>query len=112
MTSGGVVRKTVVACLFISVATAVVGSVTDHATIGFGLAAGLLLGSINGYLIQGLLSRGAPFFASSLLRIVLFSSVVLLAALLLGTMAWTIALGIGLAQLVLVVVGIRQGTRA
>jgi hypothetical protein len=109
MTSGGVLRKTVVACLVISIATVVVGSVTDHATIGFGFAAGLLLGSFNGYLIQVLLTRGTPFFASSLLRIVLFSTVVLAAALLLQNMAWTIALGIGVAQLVMVVVGIRQG---
>lgn len=112
MTSGGVLQKTVVACLVISVATAVVGSLTDHAVIGFGLAAGLLLGSLNGYLIQGLLTRGAPFFASSLLRIVLFSTVVLVAALLLRSMAWTIALGIGVAQLVMVAMGIRQGLRS
>jgi hypothetical protein len=111
MTSGGVLRKTVVACLVVSTATAVVGSITNHAAIGFGLAAGLLLGSFNGYLIQGLLTRGTPFFASSLLRIMLFSSVVLVAALTLHSLAWTLALGIGLAQLVMVVVGIRQGLR-
>jgi hypothetical protein len=79
--------------------------------IGFGLAAGILLGSFNGYLIQGLLGRRTPFVASSLLRIVLFSSVVLLAALMLRGIAWTLPLGIGVAQLVLVVVGIRQGLR-
>ncbi len=90
MTSGGVLRKTVVACLVISIATAVGGSITGHMTIGFGLAAGLLLGSFNGYLIQGLLSRGTPFLASSLLRIMLFSSLVLVAALMLRGMAWTL----------------------
>jgi hypothetical protein len=79
--------------------------------IGFGLAAGILLGSCNGYLIQGLLGRRTPFVAGSLLRIVLFSSVVLLAALMLRGIAWTLPLGIGVAQLVLVAVGIRQGLR-
>lgn len=112
MTSGGVLRKTAVTCLVVSIAAAVGGSITGYPTIGFGLAAGLLLGSFNGYLIQGLLSRGTPFFASSLLRIVFFSSVVVVAALLLRGMAWTIALGIGSAQLVMVVVSIRQGLRA
>jgi len=73
------------------------------------VAGGLLLGSLNGYLIQGLMGRGAPFVASSLLRIVFFSSVVLLAAFVLRGEAWTVALGIGVAQLVMVGVGIRRG---
>jgi hypothetical protein len=112
MTAGGLLQKTVVACLVISIATAVVGSLTDHMAIGFGLAAGILLGSFNGYLIQGLIGRKTPFVASSLLRIVLFSSIVLLAALMLRSIAWTLPLGIGVAQLVMVGVGIRQGMRA
>ncbi len=112
MTSGGMLRKTVVACIAISIATAVAGLITGHTTVGFGLAAGLLLGSFNGYLIQGLLSRGTPFLASSLIRILLFSSLVLIAALMLRSMSWTLPLGIGVAQLVMVVVGIRQGLRA
>jgi len=111
MTSGGMLRKTVVACIAISIAAAVGGLITGHTTVGFGLAGGLLLGSFNGYLIQGLLSRGTPFVASSLLRILLFSSVVLVAALLLRGTAWTLPLGIGVAQLVMVVVGIRHGLR-
>jgi hypothetical protein len=112
MTSGGVLQKTVVGCLVISVATAAVASMVGQMAVGFGLAAGLMLGSLNGYLIRGLLSRGAPFAASSLLRILLFSSLVLGAALVLRGIAWTIPLGIGVAQLVMVAVGVRQGLRA
>jgi hypothetical protein len=40
-----------------------------------------------------------------------FSSLVLTAALMFRTSAWTVALGIGCAQLVMVAVGIRQGLR-
>lgn len=112
MTSGGVLQKTVMGCLVLAVATVVVGSAVGYMAVGFGLAAGLMLGSLNGYLIQGLLARGAPFVASSLLRILLLSTLVLAAAFVLRGMAWTVPLGIGAAQLVMVGVGMRQGLRA
>ena len=111
MTSGGVLRQTVLACSILSVAVAVIATAIGHFGIGLGLAAGLMLGSANGYLIQGLLNRGAPFMAASLLRILFFSSVVLTAALTIRESAWTIALGIGLAQLVMIVAGVRSGLR-
>jgi hypothetical protein len=111
MTSGGVLRQTVLACVAISVAIAAVASASGHAAIGLGVAVGLILGSANGYLIQGLLNRGAPFMAASLLRILFFSSLVLIAALTMRGSAWTVALGIGLAQLVMVVAGVRSGLR-
>ena len=111
MTSGGVLRQTVLACVAISVAIAAVASASGHAAIGLGVAVGLILGSANGYLIQGLLNRGAPFVAASLLRILFFSSLVLIAALTMRGSAWTVALGIGLAQLVMVVAGVRSGLR-
>lgn len=105
-------RQTVVGCAILAVAGVVAGSVAGHTGWGLGIAAGLLLGSLNGYLIQGLLGRGTPFVAASLLRIVFFSSLVLIAAFVLRGQAWTVALGIGLAQLVMVAVGIRRGLRA
>jgi hypothetical protein len=77
-----------------------------------GLAAGLLLGSLNGYLIQSLLGRGTPFVAGSLLRLVMFSTVAIAAALLLRGVGWSVPLGIGVAQLVMVGAGVRQGLRA
>jgi hypothetical protein len=40
------------------------------------------------------------------------SSLVLLAAVIFGTQAWTVPLGIGLGQLVMVAAGVRQGLRA
>ena len=111
MTSGGLLRQTVVACSIAAVAATVIGSALGHPAAGLAMAAGLVLGSLNGYLIQGLLNRGAPFVAASLMRILFFSSLVLIAALTLRTNAWALALGIGLAQLVMVGVGIRRGLR-
>jgi hypothetical protein len=112
MTSAGVLQKTVVACIVLSVAAVALAIAIGHLAIGVGLAAGLLLGSANGYLIQGLINRGAPFVAASLLRILFFTSIVLIAALSLREAAWPLALGIGLAQLVMVAVGVRTGLRS
>jgi hypothetical protein len=109
VTSGALLRQTLVGCAILAVAVVVVASAAGYPGHGFGVAGGLLLGSLNGYLIQGLMGRGAPFVASSLMRIVFFSSVVLLAAFVLRGEAWTVALGIGVAQLVMVGVGIRTG---
>jgi hypothetical protein len=111
MTSAGLLRKTVVLCAAAAVASAILGTLTGHLAQGLGVAAGLMLGSLNGYLLQGLMARGAPFVAASLLRILFFSSLILTAALIFRSSAWTIALGIGCAQLAMVAVGIRQGIR-
>jgi hypothetical protein len=112
MRSAGVLKMTVTACAFLAAAIAIGTALFGHLPIGAGIGAGLLLGSLNGYLIQALLGRGTPMVAGSLLRLVLFTSIVVISALLLGTSAWTLPLGIGLAQLVLVGAGIRQGLRA
>ena len=111
MTSGGLLRQTVLACSIAAAGAVPVASVLGHVELGLALAAGLMLGSLNGYLIQGLLNRGAPFVAASLVRILFFSSLVLIAALTLRTNAWALALGIGVAQLVMVGVGVRKGLR-
>lgn len=100
-----------VVCSIAAVAATVIASVLGHPAAGLAMAAGLLLGSLNGYLIQGLLNRGAPFAASSLVRILFFSSLVLMGAFILRSNAWALALGIGLAQLVMVGVGITRGFR-
>ena len=46
------------------------------------------------------------------MRLVAFSGLVLVAAVAFGPQAWTVPLGIGLAQLVMVAAGVRQGLRA
>ena len=112
MRSVGLLKTTVTACAVLAAAIVTGSALTGHLSMGLGIAAGLLLGSLNGYLIQGLLGRGTPMVAGSLLRLVIFSSIVLVAALMLGTAAWALPLGIGIAQLVMVGAGIRQGLRA
>jgi hypothetical protein len=111
VTSGALLRKTVFACAAFAVALAGGLSMAGHPVEGISLGVGMMLGSANGYLLQGLMGRGTPFVASSLLRIVLFSSVVLMVAFAARDSAWAVALGIGLAQLVLVGVGVREGLR-
>ena len=112
MTSGGVLKLTVTACALLAAAIAAGAGLTGHLWLGIGVAAGLVLGSANGYLIQALLGRGTPFVAGSLLRLVAFSLIAVPAALILGRAGWTVPLGVGLAQLVMVGAGVRQGLRA
>jgi hypothetical protein len=109
---GLLLKTTVTACAALAAAILAGSALIGHMSVGLGIAAGLLLGSLNGYLIQALLGRGTPMVAGSLLRLVMFSSIVLVAALMLGTAVWTLPLGIGIAQLVMVGAGIRQGLRA
>lgn len=112
MRSGGVLRMTTIGCAALAAAAVAGSALTGHLAVGAGLAAGLLLGPVNGYAIQELLVRRTPFRTASLIRLVAFSSLVLLAAVIFGTIAWTVPLGIGLAQLVMVAAGVRQGLRA
>ena len=112
MRSGSVLKVTVTACAFLAAAVAIGASLFGHLATGTGIGAGLLLGSLNGYFLQALLNHGTPMVAGSLLRLVAFTSVVVIAALMLGSAAWTLPLGIGLAQLVMVAAGVRQGLRA
>jgi hypothetical protein len=112
MMSGSLLRVTVTVCCVLAVVVVAASAISGHATVGMGLAAGLLLGSLNGYFIQTLLVRRAPFVAGSLLRLVLLSAVAVGAALMLRSIGWTVPMGIAAAQLVLVGAGVRQGLRA
>ena len=103
-------RETVVASAILAAAVAAVAGLSGHLAIGLGIAAGLVLGSANGYAIAGLM--GAPIMVASIARLSVFTALLLLIAFVLGTSAWPVALGVGLAQLVLVAAGIRQGLRA
>jgi hypothetical protein len=107
-----ILRETVVACAMLGLAAAAVAGVAGHESVGIGIAIGLLLGSTNGYLIVGLLDQNSSFLFGSLMRLAILSSVALGAAVLLQGSAWTVLLGVGAAQLVMVVAGVRQGLRA
>jgi O-antigen/teichoic acid export membrane protein len=107
-----VLKITTIGCAVLAAAVVVAATLFGHISVGIGLAAGLFLGPVNGYAIQELLVRRTPFRIASLIRLVALSSLVLLAAVIFGTQAWTVPLGIGLAQLVMVGAGVRQGLRA
>ncbi|HUZ38781.1 MAG TPA: hypothetical protein VMV17_20850, partial [Streptosporangiaceae bacterium] len=61
MMSGSLLKVTVTTCAVLAAVVALGAALLGHASVGMGLAAGLLLGSLNGYLIQSLLGRGTPF---------------------------------------------------
>lgn len=105
-------RMTTIGCAALAAATVVGSALTGHLAFGAGVAAGLMLGPVNGYAMQELLVRRTPFRLASVGRLVALSSLVLLAAVIFGTSAWTVPLGIGLGLLVMVAAGVRQGLRA
>jgi hypothetical protein len=106
------VRDTVAASVFLAAAIALVALLTGHLAVGIGLGAGVLIGSGNGYLVGALLDRGTPIVAGSIVRLAFLSALALGAALVLGSSAWSVILGVGLAQFVMVAVAVRQGLRA
>ena len=52
MRSGGVLKLTVTACAALAAAIAVGAALTGHLSLGIGVGTGLLLGSLNGYVLQ------------------------------------------------------------
>ncbi|HEX9095648.1 MAG TPA: hypothetical protein VF990_06040 [Candidatus Dormibacteraeota bacterium] len=106
------VRDTVVASIVLAAAIGLVAAFTGHLAVGVGLGAGVLIGSGNGYLVGALLDRGAPIVQGSILRLVFLSALALGAALFLGSAAWSVLLGVGIAQFVMVAAAVRRGLRA
>jgi hypothetical protein len=105
-------RDTVVASAILAVAVATIAGLSGHLSLGLGLATGLVLGSTNGYAIEALLGHDAPFLAGSMLRLATLTSLALLVALVSGVALWPVMLGVGVAQIVMVAAGVRQGMRA
>ena len=105
-------RETVIASAFLAMVATAVAAMLGQVSLGVGLAAGLLLGSANGYAIKVLLGNAAPFLAASMLRLATLSALGLLLALAFGISAWPVMIGVAAAQLVMVGAGVRQGMRA
>jgi len=105
-------RETVIGSAILALIATTIAGILGHISIGLGLGAGLLLGSANGYAIDALLGHATPFLAGSMLRLVTLSALGLLVAVLFGISAWPVMIGIGVAQLVMVGAGVRQGLRA
>jgi hypothetical protein len=105
-------RETVIASSVIALVVIATAAVLGQISLGIGIAAGLILGSANGYAIDALLGRGAPFLAGSMVRLATFSALALLVAMAFGISAWPVVIGVAGAQLVMVGAGVRQGMRA
>ena len=105
-------RDTVAASAVLTGAVVLVAEPSGHLAAGIGLGAGILIGSGNGYLVGALLGRGTPMIAGSVVRLAFLSALALGAALVLGSSAWSVTLGVGVAQFVMVAAAVRQGLRA
>jgi hypothetical protein len=105
-------RETVVASALLATAIILFAGVTDHLTFGLSVGAGLMLGSVNGYLVLALLKQGTPFVAGSMFRLISITAVTLVAAFVFGLSMWPALLGLAASQLVMVAASVRQGMRA
>ena len=104
-------RETVVASVALAAITAIGAVLLDQTLTGIGIAIGLILGSANGFLIARLFDPQGSFVGSSLARLSVVSALAIGAALMVGSAAWTVLIGVAAAQLVLVAAGLREGLR-
>lgn len=107
----GVPGETVAWSVALGLAVGLLAAAFGHAAAGVGIALGLLIGSANGYLIVALLDRSA-FVYASLMRLACLTALAVGGALLLQSSAWTVLLGVGAAQFVMVAAGVRRGLRS
>lgn len=104
--------EVLVASLLLAAAGILGAGLAGYWSLGAGVGIGLVIGSLNGFVIKALLDRRAPMLATSVLRLGMFSVLALIAARILGGSVWPVVIGIGIAQLVMVGVGVRRGLRA
>jgi len=109
---GSIQAETLGASLLLAAAVILSAGLAGQGTLGAGVGVGLVLGSFNGFIIKALLDRRAPMLPTSILRLAMYSLIALLAARILGGSVWPVVIGIGIAQLVQVGVGVRRGLRA
>jgi hypothetical protein len=107
----GVPRDTLAGSVALGLAVMLVAALSGHVPAGLGIALGLVIGSANGYLIAALLDRNSSFLFASLMRLASLTALAVGGALLLQSSAWTVLLGVGAAQLVMVAAGVRRGLR-
>jgi hypothetical protein len=99
---GDLVQRTIGVCVVVAAATLVVSVAIGRPLAGVALAAGLLIGSVNGWLAQKSLRMDAGFRATSLGRMAVLTTAGLGVGLLLGlpNVPLTI-IGLAIAQLLL-----------
>ena len=109
MRFGGILKETVAASAAVAMFAIFAGALLGHLSTGAGLAAGLLIGSLNGHALSALMSCGTPLVASTIVRLAAFTAVAIAVAFLLGSDAWAVLLGVAAAQGVMVAAAVRQG---
>ncbi len=105
-------RSSLAASVLIAAGSIVFGAAVGRLEAGIALAAGLLIGSVNGRLVIATLGRTNSFVLASVGRLILLTAIAIGVAVLLGPQAWLVLLGVGLAQIVMVASAVRQGLRA
>jgi hypothetical protein len=110
--AGSIQRETLVISLLLAGAVFVAADLAGDVLVGAGIGIGLVIGSLNGFIIKAALDRGAPMLVTSFLRLSLFTLLALFAARVLGGSIWPVVAGVAAAQLVMVGIGVRQGRRA
>ena len=112
MSFGGILKETVVVSAAAAAIALLAGAAIGDLSLGAGLAAGLLIGSLNGPSVAALMARETPFVASTIVRLTAFSVAAIAVAVLLRSDVWAVLLGVAAAQGVLVAASIRRGLRA
>jgi len=105
-------RETIAASAVLAGVAVIAFAAVGHLSIGIGLGAGLVIGSFNGHLVAVLLARETPFVMASVGRMAVVSAIAILASVILGATAWSVLIGVAVAQAVMVAAAVRQGLRA
>ena len=111
MKAGSIQHETLVMSLILAGAVFAGAGLAGHTLVGAGIGAGLVLGAFNGFIIKAGLDRAVPMLASGLLRMAMLTLLSLIVARLMGNSVWPIVAGIAAAQLVMVGISVRQGSR-
>lgn len=106
---GRTVRAAVVTCVVVAAAILAWGLLAGQGATALALAAGLLLGSVNGILAQRSLGAGSSFAATSMMRLGVLTVAGLAIGLVLGgSRIWLVILALGCAQLILAMTAARE----
>lgn len=108
---GSIQGETLGASLVLAAAAILVAAVSGHLNFGAGLGIGVAIGALNGFTFKAVIDRRAPILLTSVLRLALFTLAAVIAARVIGGSVWPVVIGIGVAQLVMVAVSVRQGWR-
>ncbi len=107
--NGRLVRNAMVVSALGAGSALILGIALTQFRAGLAVAVGLLVGSVNGLLVQRSVSVGVGFTALSLVRLMVLTAVGLGIGLLIGLhQVWLVVVGMALAQLVLAGFAVRE----